>query len=137
MGSSDRNYPSVRIKNFGHDEVLMCGSFSVTPAGGPIVANSRFGDGWTVAYTGVGRYTVTTNDTYRHVVDCGGHFVMTTPTDTFVCSLPPGGGAGAAVTLELRLWNATAAAAVDPAAATDEIHFWMILSNSQLDRAAW
>ena len=133
---ANRNYPSVRIMNFQHDCVLICGHFSVT-AGVGIVANSRFGNGYTVAYTAAGRFTITTDDPYRHVVACGAHYVATTPLDSFTTGLPPGGGAGAAVTWEIQLWNVTAGAATDPAAATDEVHFWMVLSNNQNDRAAW
>ena len=59
----------------------------------------------------------------------------TTGIGDVLTPLPPAGGAGAAITWELRLW--TGAAVADPAAATDEFHFNMILSNSQLDRAAW
>ena len=133
---ADRNYPSSRINNFQHDCVLICGHFSVTGGVG-ILANSRFGNGYTVAYTAAGRFTITTDDTYRHVVACGATFCATTVTDRFMAPVPPGGGAGAVVTWELDLWDVSGAAVTDPAAATDEIHFWMILSNSQLDRAAW
>ena len=135
---ADRNYPSARIKNFQHDCVLVAGHFSVTPgAPGTITAGTRFGSGWTVAVAGTGRYTITTDDTYRHVVACGAQFTAATPTDRFMAPDLPAGGAGAAITWEIDLWDVGAAAVVTPAAATDEIHFWMILSNSQLDRAAW
>jgi len=135
---ADRNYPSSRINNFQHDCVLMCGHFSVTPgAPGTITVGTRFGNGWTVAVTGIGRYTITTDDTYRHVVSAGATFCAVTPTDRFIAAVPPAGGAGAVVTWEIDLWDAGGAAVVTPAAAGDEFHFWMILSNSQLDRAAW
>ena len=133
---ADRSYPSVRMFNFQHDCVLLCGNFSVTPGVG-ILAGSRDGSGWTVAYTAAGRFTITTDDAYRHVVACGAQFSAVTPTDRFMAPGVPGGGAGAAVTWELDLWDVSGAAVTDPAVAGDQIHFWMILSNSQLDRAAW
>jgi hypothetical protein len=133
---ADRNYPSARIKNFQHDCVLIAGHFSVS-AGVGITANTRFGNGYTVAYTAAGRFTITTDDPYRHVVAAGCQYCAATPTDWYVAPVPPGGGAGAAVTWELDLWDNTAAAVADPTVVGDEIHFWMILSNSQLDRAAW
>lgn len=132
---ANRNFPSDRLYNFQHGCVLIAGHFSV--GGAAIVANSRFGNGYTVAYTGAGRFTITTDDPYRHVVACGSQFCATTVTDRFMAPVPPGGGAGAAVTWELDLWDVSGAAVTDPAAATDEIHFWMILSNHQNDRAAW
>jgi hypothetical protein len=122
--------------NFQHDCVLMCGSFSVDPGVG-IAANTRDGNGWTVAYTAAGRFTITTDDGYRHVVACGAQFAAATPTDRFIAPDLPAGGAGAAITWELDLWDVSGAAVTDPAVIADEIHFWMILSNSQLDRAAW
>jgi len=135
---SQRNYPSVRIKNFQHDCVLIAGQFRITLGGaGPILVNSVVGNGFTVAWTAAGRFTITTDDTYRHVVCCQAEFAAATPTDRFIAPAVPGGGAGAAVTWELDLWDIGGAGVVTPAANTDEIHFWMILSNSQLDRAAW
>jgi hypothetical protein len=121
--------------NFQHDCVLIAGHFSVAAAA--ITAGTRFGNGYTVAYTALGRYTITTDDPYRHVVACGAQFSAATPTDRFMAPDLPAGGAGAAVTWELDLWDVSVPGLQDPAAATDEIHFWMILSNSQLDRAAW
>ena len=134
---ANRNYPSARTMNHEHDPVRICGHFSV--GGGAIVANSRFGNGWTVAYTAAGRYTITTDNPFRHVVSATATFSPTTAVDSFLVPLPPGGGAGAAVTWEIRLWALAGGAGglADPAAATDEIHFDIILSNSQLDRAAW
>jgi len=131
----DRNLPSFNIMNFQREGELICGSFRVF--GGAIVANSRTGNGWTVAYTGVGRYTVTTDETFRHVVACDAQFCATTVTDRWMAPAVPGGGAGAQVTWELDLWDFSATAVQDPAATTDEIRFWMILSTSISDRAAW
>lgn len=133
---ADRNHPSVRVMNFQHDGVLICGKFSVDPGVG-IAAATRFGSGYTVAYTAAGRFTLTTDDTYRHVVACGSHFSAATPIDYFMTPLIPTGGAGAVVVWELDLWDATGAGVTDPAVIADEIHFWIFLSNSQLDRAAW
>lgn len=134
---SNRNYPSVRIMNFQHDCVLIEGRFSVDPVGLGIVAASREGNGYTIAYTALGRFTITTDDTYRHVVACGAEFSAAAATDRFIAPGVPAGGAGAAVTWELDLWDISAAAVQNPIAATDQFNFWMILSNSQLDRAAW
>ena len=131
-----RNYPSARMMNFQHDCVLIAGHFSVDVGVG-ITANSRYGNGYTVAYTAAGRFTITTDDPYRHVVACGCQFCATTPTDWYMAPDVPAGGAGAAVTWELDLWDNTAGAVADPTVTTDEVHFWMILSNSQLDRAGW
>ena len=132
---ANRNFPSHEIHNFQRDGVLVCGHFSV--GGAAIVANSRFGNGWTVAYTALGRYTVTTDETFHHVVAFGTQFCATAITDRFTTTDTPTGGAGAQVGLEINLWDVSAAALTDPAAATDEIHFWMILSTSFADRAAW
>ena len=132
---ADRNFPSVRIMNFQRDGVVIEGHFSVS--GGAITANSRFGNGWTVAYTNVGRYTVTTDETFRHVVAADCQFVATAPTDRFLAPAVPGGGAGAQVTWEIDLWDVSAPGLTDPAAATDEIHFRMLMSTSISDRAAW
>jgi hypothetical protein len=135
---ADRSYPSARIKNFQHDCVLIAGHFSVTPgAPGAITAGGRFGSGYTVAVTATGRYTITTDDPYRHVVACGCQYCAVTPTDYYMAPDVPAGGAGAAVTWEIDLWDNTAGAVTTTAAAGDEIHFWMILSNNQNDRAAW
>lgn len=135
---SSRNYPSVRTMNHEHDPVRINGHFSVDPGVG-IAANTRFGNGWTVAYTAAGRFTITTDDPFRHVVSCSASFCPTTAVDSFLVPLQPAGGAGAAVTWELRLWVLAGGAGgvADPAVIADEFHFDMILSNSQLDRAAW
>jgi len=124
--------------SFERDPVRIGGHFSVTPGVG-IVANSRFGDGYTVAYTAAGRFTITTNDPYHHVVSATCSFCPTTAVDSFLVPLQPAGGAGAVVTWELRLWVLAGGAGgvADPAAAADEFHFELILSNSNSDRAAW
>ena len=133
---ADRNFPSHQIGNFQRDGVLISGHFSVTPAGGPIVALSRFGNGWTVAYTALGRYTITTDETFQHVVAADCQFNFVTPAAQFLAPMPPGGGAGAQVTWEIDLWD-VALGLQDPTAAADEIHFWMFCSTSISDRAAW
>ena len=133
---ADRSYPSARIKNFQHDCVLIVGHFAVDPGVG-IAANTRFGSGYTVAYTAAGRFTITTADTYRHVVACGAQFSAATPTDRFMAPDLPAGGGAAVVTWELDLWDVGGAGVTASAVIADELHFWMILSNSQLDRAAW
>lgn len=134
---ANRNFPSTRTMNFEHDPVRINGHFSV--AAGAITAGTRFGNGYTVAYTAAGRFTITTDDPYRHVVSASAIFCPTTAVDSFLVPLQPAGGAGAVVTWELRLWVLAGGAGglADPTAAADEIHFDLILSNSQLDRAAW
>lgn len=132
---ANRNFPSHQICNFQRDGVLVCGHFSV--GGAAIVAASRFGNGWTVAYTAAGRYTVTTDETFQHIVAFGTQFCAATVTDRFTTSDLPTGGAGAQVAMEINLWDVSGAGVTDPAAATDEIHFWMILSTSPSDRAGW
>lgn len=122
--------------NFEHDPVRISGKFSVDPGVG-IAANTRFGNGYTVAYTAAGRFTITTDDPYRHLVSATAFFCAATPTDRFMTADLPTGGAGAAVVIELNLWDVSGAAVTDPAVIADEIHFTLILSNSQNDRAAW
>ena len=134
---ADRNFPSVNIMNFQRFGVLICGHFSVTTGGaGPIVANSRFGDGWTVAWTATGRFTVTTDETFRSVVAYGSQFCAATPTDQFTTADIITGTNGAVGGVEINLWDAGAAALAFPAT-LDQFHFWMILSTSISDRAAW
>jgi hypothetical protein len=118
--------------NFQHDGVLITGSWSVT--GGAIVAGSIFGEGYTVVYTAAGIYTVTTRDTYRHLIAFGSNLGLTTPNVDLVtnCDLPTG-GAGAVVGLAVTVFDTATATASDPAAAADRVSFWMLLSNSQLD----
>lgn len=135
---TDKKFPSVRIMNFQHDCALIEGHFRITPgAPGVLVANSRFGNGWSMAVTGTGRYTITTDDDYNHVVACQAEFSPTTVTDRFIAAGVPGGGAGAPITWEIDIWDIGGAGVVTPAVNTDEIHFWMILSTSGNDRAAW
>jgi hypothetical protein len=134
---ADRNFPSHEIHNFQRDGVLICGHFSVDPVGLGIQAASRFGNGWTVAYTALGRFTVTTDETFHHIVAYGSQFCAATPTDQFTTADLSTGAAGAVVGIEINLWDAGAAALANPAAATDEFHFWMICSTSFADRAAW
>ena len=129
---ANRNFPSTRTMNFQHDAVLICGSWSIT--GGAIVAGSIFGEGFTVAYTAAGIFTVTTRDTYRHLIAFGSNLGLTTPNVDLVtnCDLPTG-GAGAVVGLAVNTFDTATATASDPAAAADRVSFWMLLSNSQLD----
>ena len=110
---ANRNFPSSRTMNFQHDGVLVTGSWSVNA--GAITPTTIFGEGFTVAYTAAGIFTVTTRDTYRHLVAFGSNLGLTTPNVDLVtnCDLPTG-GAGAGV-------------------AGDRYSFWMLLSNSQLD----
>lgn len=128
-----RNFPSIQVCNFQKDCVLICGHFEALVGG--IVANSRFGRGWTVARTGVGQYTVTTDDPYRHVIACGSQYCMATVEDRFMADNVPTGGAGAQVVWALQVWDFVTGAA--EALAGDEIHFWMLLSTSYNDTAAW
>ena len=130
---ADRNFPSHQVCNFLRDGVLVCGHFEALVGG--IVANSRYGNGYTVARTGVGTYTVTTDETFQHVVACGACYCMATVEDRFVTGDLPTGGAGAQVVWDIQVWDVVAGAA--DALAGDEIHFWMILSTNPSDRAAW
>lgn len=132
---AERNFPSVNIMNFQRFGVLICGHFSATAGG--VTAGTNFGNGFTAARTALGRYTVTTGETFRSVVAWGAQFCAATPTDRFITSDLPTGGNGAVVGIELNLWDVSGAALTDPAAATDELHFWMVLSTSISDRAAW
>jgi hypothetical protein len=135
---ADRNFPSHQICNFQRDGVLVCGHFSVTLGGaGPVTVGTRFGNGWTAVWTAAGRFTVTTDETFHHIVAFGTQFCAATPTDRFTTADVPTGGAGAQVVMEINLWDVSGAAVTDPAAATDEIHFWMLLSTSFADRSAW
>lgn len=135
---SNRNYPSDRLYSCEHGPVEIRGRFCVDPGVG-IAANTSFGNGWTVAYTAAGRFTITTTDTYRHVVSATASFCPTTAVDSFLVPLQPAGGAGAAVTWELRLWALAGGAGgvADPAVIADEFHFRLVLSNHRGDRAAW
>lgn len=130
---AERNFPSVQIGNFQRDGVLVCGHFDATVAG--VAALSTFGNGFTVARTGVGEYTVTTTEDYRHIVACGSQYCAATVEDRWMVDNIPTGGAGAPVVWALQLWDFVAGAA--DGLAGDEFHFWMILSTSISDRAAW
>lgn len=131
---ADRNFPSHEIGNFLRDGVLVCGHFEGIAAG--VTAGSRFGDGWTAVRTALGRYTVTTDETFHHILAWGAQFCEATPSGIFATADVPTGGAGAQVSVEINIWDAAAAALADPAAG-DEIHFWLFLSTSFADRNAW
>jgi hypothetical protein len=117
--------------NFQHGGVLIQGKFSATAAG--VTVGTIFGEGFTVVRSGVGLFTVTTRDPYRHVIAFGADLGVTTPIADIQahCGIP-GGGAGAVVTMTIQL-TTSVPAALDPPNANDEVSFWMLLSNNQND----
>lgn len=130
---ANRNFPSDRVMNFQHGGVWISGKFSIDATPG-IEAGGTYGEGYTVAYTGLGLYTVTTRDPYRHVIAFGADLGLTTPVADYVCNCGiPGGGAGAVVTMTINCFDTATATAADPGNVADEISFWLLLSNNQND----
>jgi len=129
---ADRNFPSVRIKNYEYDCVLISGSFCATGAG--ITAGTINGGGYGVAWNAAGNYTITLADQFRHCIGFGSHLGLTTPNVDLVtnCGIPVV-APGAAATMDVFAFDTATATAADPAVATDRISFWMLLSNSYLD----
>jgi len=129
---ANRNFPSDRVFNFQHGCVLISGKFSV--AAGAITAGTIHGEGFLATYTGAGDYLITTRDPYRHVVAFGANLGLTTPVADYIvnCGIP-GGGAGAVVTMTIDCFDTATTTAADPAAAADEVSFWLLLSNHQQD----
>lgn len=126
-------FPSSRTMNYERNPVLIAGSWSV--GGGAIVAGSVHGDGFAVAYTALGRYTVTLANRFQHFIGWGAALGLTTPlVDRVVRSRIPVGGSAAANTIEIDISNtAGAPAAADPANANDRVSFWCLCSNSYMD----
>lgn len=133
---ADRNFPSDRMYNFDHNPVLVAGTFSASAAGAGVTAGTITGDGFTVARTAGPpiRYTVTTQDPYRHVIAFGANLGLTTPVaDIIVNDSIPAGGAGAVVTMDIVITQTAVPAGQDPPANGDRVSFWMLLSNSAMD----
>ncbi len=129
----NKYFRSARTMNYQKDPVMIAGSFSV--GGGAIVAGSIHGDGFTVAYTALGRYTVTLRDRFRHYLTHGACLGLTTPlVDNVVRTRVPVGGAAAANTIEVDISTTLGAgAAADPANVLDRVSFWCLMSNSYQD----
>ncbi len=130
---ANRNFPSSRTMNFQHDGVMISGGWADDGAGA-IAANSTFGEGFTVARTAGGIYTITTRDDYRHLIAFGSNLGLATPNVDLVtnCDLPTG-GAGTPIVLIMTIFDTATATAQDSGVAGDRYSFWMLLSNSQLD----
>ncbi len=128
---AERSFRSARTMNYQKDCVRVTGSFIVdaTPATGVV-----HGDGFAVARTGAGDYLVTLTDQFRHIIAFGTDLGLAAPLADFIINAGiPVVAVGAAATMQIQTFDTATLTAADPAAITDRISFWMILSNSYQD----
>lgn len=122
---ANRTFYDVQCLNPGAK--IIAGSFSPNGASA-IDATTVKGQGFTVAYTSTGKYTVTLDDTYNDVISLTVTLAQETSGDQIVSI-----GAvdvSSAGTIEIFAWDISGAALADIAAASgSNIHFCFVLNN--------
>jgi hypothetical protein len=109
--------------------VAVQGSFA--PNGGSAVsAASNKGKGWSVAHTSTGLFTITLEDVYPAMLSATATLQLATAADQFV---QIGAIDLSAKTVQIRVWDVSAAAVADVAAdANNRINFRLIFRNSSV-----
>ena len=121
-------FEKIRTLLLGH--TIIAGSFAPNGSSA-LAATSTFGRGFTVARTSAGLFTITLGDKYAKMVGATYALQLATGDDKFVQF---GTYVAASKTLELRVWDVSAAAVADIAAnANNRIHFALHMSNSGVD----
>ncbi len=107
--------------------VDIIGSFA--PNGSSAVsATSRQGQGWSVAYTSTGLFTITTTDKFADLVSASATLQLTTADDKF-CQI--GVVSLSAKTIQIRVIDASGAALADVSAdAGNRINFRLTFRNT-------
>ncbi len=124
------NHTLDRLELQGEGRVLVCGSFAPNGSSA-LVATSTYGNGFTVAYTSTGLYTVTLNDAYAALESWWVDKALTTGDDAIV-------QVGivdvvTAKTVQIRNWDIGDAAVKDVAAAAgNRISFGFVLKNTSV-----
>lgn len=106
--------------------VFLQGSFAPAGAGAP---TAQLGKGFSVARTSTGLFTVTLQDAYVSMLSCKATLQLAVGDDKFaqigVVDVVT------AKTLQIRIWDISAAAVADVAADTNNrVNFSMLLKNS-------
>lgn len=108
--------------------VVLAGSFA--PNGASAVSSaSNQGNGWSVARTSTGLFTITLQDSYVSLLSATATLQLATADDKMVqigsCDVT------SAKTIEIRVWDISGAAVADVAAdANNRINFVLCLRNS-------
>ncbi len=116
------------VRTLVRELVPIVGSFAPNGSSA-IVASSRKGLGWSVAYTSTGLYTITFSDTFASLVSFTCDLQLAAAADSFLqmgtlvnTSTP---------VVQIRNWDISGAAVADIAAnANNRIHFVAWLRNS-------
>ncbi len=116
------------VRTLVRELIPIVGSFAPNGSSA-IVASSRKGLGWSVAYTSTGLYTITFSDTFADLVAFECSLQLVTAADSF---LQMGTLVNTATpVVQIRNWDISSAAVADIAAnANNRIHFVAWLRNS-------
>lgn len=119
------------VQTSRHGRTLVCGSFG--PNGGSAVqASSVKGEGFTVARTSAGLFTLTFLDSFADLIAADSHLQLAAGDDKFtqVGTYTPA-TATTPATLTIRVWDISGAAETDVAAnANNRVHFQLIFDNA-------
>lgn len=117
------------VKCFQRGIVEICGNFTVDGSGNVDVTT---GQGFSVAHTTGGTYTITLDDIYQAFVSGTCSIQYETATSTNFDLTPQWGAYTAASrTLVLRVWDRSGAALADPAD-DDSLHFTLKMSYTSV-----
>ena len=113
-----------------NEVVILAGAFK--PNGSSAIdEDENTSNGWSVAYTSTGKYTITLDDVYSSYLSCTATIAQTTAGDQYVAI-----GAidvTSAKTVEIFNWDVSGNAIADVAAAAGSmIHFCLVLKNSSV-----
>ena len=113
------------VKCFQRGTVELCGNFTVDGSGDVDVTT---GNGFSVAHTSTGLYTITFDDLYQSFISGKpGIQFYTTTTTNFDIEAQWGLYDAAAGTLVIRVWDRSAAAVANPSD-DDSVHFEVKMS---------
>lgn len=125
---ANRNF--VRPRCLDRELIIIAGSFA--PNGSSAVASSSVkGQGFSVAYTTTGQFTITLQDTYYSLVSATASLQLSSADDKV---LQWGAiDVTSAKTLVLNVWDISAAALADVSAnAANRINFTLMLKNTSI-----
>jgi hypothetical protein len=132
---SVRKRTAKLLRTFGTGKITVDGSFA--PNGSSALDKTKFdGEGWTAAYVSTGLYRVTVDTALQKLQSYGCSLLLATGDDKFAqpAAVTQATATSGAV-FDIRVWDSSAAAVADVAAATgNRISFWLNFRTNDQDQ---
>ena len=118
------------LRILSRNRVVVAGSFAPNSSSAVAATSNRGDDGWSVARTSEGLFTITLDDVFYQADSLTATLQLASGDDKYV---QIGSVDLSARTVEIRVWDASGAAVADVSAnANNRIHFCFVFKNSNI-----